>query len=69
MTKFDQEDDDDDLPLAVLKPEVPAPFGITVAHVQHSEYGGDSVDHGADEKDMKTTANQSKSIIEDDNLM
>ena len=43
VTKFDQvdsgdyeedyEEDEEDLPLAQLKPEVPAPFGISVNHV------------------------------------
>lgn len=57
MTKFDQgdggdyeedyeEDEEDEMALAPLKPEKPAPFGISVNHVQHSEYGG-SVDGGA----------------------
>ena len=31
------------MPLAVLKPEAPIPFGIKVDQIQHSEYGG-SVD-------------------------
>ena len=43
---YEEDDDLDDLPLEALKPEVPVPFGVTVAHVQHSEYGG-SVDDGA----------------------
>ena len=40
--------------LAPLKPEVAAPFGIKVAHVQHSEYGGgDQSDPEQKEKDLK----------------
>jgi len=41
-TGHDNADDDEDLSLAPLKQNVPPPFGITVAHVQHSEYGGNS---------------------------
>lgn len=38
--QFDIEDEDEELELAPIKPKVPPPFGIKVAHVQHSEYGG-----------------------------
>ena len=49
MPDDDYEETDDDLPLADLKPEVPIPIGVTVAHVQHSEYGGSVDDGGQDD--------------------